>query len=36
MVRPVAVNASGTELTDLSVSPDLVRVQMHFVADAAK
>lgn len=36
MVRPVAVNASGTELTDLTVSPDLVRVQMRFVAGAAK
>jgi hypothetical protein len=36
MVRPVAVNASGMELTGLSVSPNLVRVQMRFVAGAAK
>jgi YbbR domain-containing protein len=36
MVRPVAVNASGMELTGLSISPNLVRVQMRFVAGAAK
>lgn len=32
MVRPVAVDASGAELSGLSVSPNLVRVQTHFVA----
>jgi YbbR domain-containing protein len=31
MVRPVPVDASGTELTGLSVSPNLVRVQMRVV-----
>jgi YbbR domain-containing protein len=32
MVRPVPVDASGAELTGLSVAPNLVRVQTHFVA----
>lgn len=32
MVRPVAVDQSGAELSGLSVSPNLVRVQTHFVA----
>lgn len=32
MVRPVAVNASGQEVTGLVVSPDLVRVQIRFTA----
>ena len=32
MVLAVAVNAGGMELTGLSVSPNLVRVQMRFVA----
>lgn len=32
MVRPVAVNAFGAEVADLSVSPDLVRVQLRFEA----
>jgi hypothetical protein len=32
MVRPIPVDASGTELSGLSVAPDLVRVQMQFVA----
>lgn len=32
MVRPVAVNASGQEVTGLVVSPDLVRVQIRFAA----
>lgn len=32
MVRPVAADASGAELPDLSVTPNLVRVQIHFVA----
>lgn len=36
MVRPIAVNAAGNELSDVSVSPDLVRVQMRFVTAAAK
>ena len=31
MVRPVAVNATGNEIAGLVVSPDLVRVQIHFV-----
>jgi YbbR domain-containing protein len=30
MVRPVAVDASGAQLTDLSLSPNLVRVEAHF------
>ncbi|HKU81796.1 MAG TPA: CdaR family protein, partial [Candidatus Tumulicola sp.] len=32
MVRPVAVNSSGQEVAGLVVSPDLVRVQVHFAA----
>lgn len=32
MVRPVAVNASGQEIAGLVVAPDLVRVQIRFVA----
>ncbi len=32
MVRPVAVDASGSELGGLSVTPNLVRVQMRVVA----
>ncbi len=32
MVRPVAVDSAGAEIPDLAVSPDLVRVQMDFVA----
>lgn len=32
MVRPVPVNASGQEIAGLVVAPDLVRVQVHFVA----
>jgi hypothetical protein len=36
MVRPLAVDASGSEITGASVSPDLVRVQMRFVPAAAK
>jgi YbbR domain-containing protein len=36
MVRPIAVDASGAEVADLAVSPDLVRVQMRFVTAAAK
>ncbi len=31
MVRPVPVNAAGEEVANLTVSPDLVRVQVHFV-----
>lgn len=30
MVRPIAVDASGAELTDLSLSPNLVRVRVRF------
>lgn len=30
MVRPVAIDASGAELTDMSLSPNLVRVQIRF------
>ena len=36
MVRPIAVDASGGEITSASVSPDLVRVQMRFVPAVAK
>ncbi len=32
MVRLVPVGASGTEIPDVSVAPNLVRVQAHFVA----
>jgi YbbR domain-containing protein len=32
MVRPIPVDSSGTELAGLSVAPNLVRVQTHFVA----
>jgi YbbR domain-containing protein len=32
MLRPTAVNALGEEVSGLQVSPDLVRVQMQFVA----
>jgi YbbR domain-containing protein len=31
MVRPIAVDSSGSELTGLSVTPNLVRVQMRVV-----
>lgn len=31
MVRPVAVNSLGNEVAGLEVSPDLARVQIHFV-----
>lgn len=34
MVRPVAVDGSGAEVTGLSVTPDLVRVQSRFVTGA--
>jgi YbbR domain-containing protein len=30
MVRPIPVDASGSELTDLSLTPNLVRVQVRF------
>jgi YbbR domain-containing protein len=36
MVRPVAMDASGLEVTDLSISPNLVRVQMRVVTAAPK
>jgi YbbR domain-containing protein len=32
MVRPIAVDSSGSELNGLSVTPNLVRVQMRVVA----
>ena len=32
MVRPVAVDSLGTEITDVQVLPNLVRVRVHFVA----
>ena len=32
MVRPVPVNSLGSEVAGLDVTPDLVRVQMRFVA----
>ncbi|MBV8067121.1 MAG: hypothetical protein JO113_04015 [Candidatus Eremiobacteraeota bacterium] len=32
MVRPVAVDASGSEVAGLSVTPNLVRVEVHFAA----
>jgi YbbR domain-containing protein len=35
MVRPIAVDAAGAELSNLSVSPNLVRVQMRFVTGTA-
>jgi YbbR domain-containing protein len=34
MVRPVPVDASGAELSDLAVAPNLVRVEVNFVAAA--
>jgi YbbR domain-containing protein len=34
MVRPTAVDASGAEVAGLTVAPDLVRVQVRFVAAA--
>lgn len=36
MVRPVAVDARGSEIGGLSVSPDLVRVQLRVIHPAAK
>ncbi|MDP9110961.1 MAG: hypothetical protein M3M96_04960 [Candidatus Eremiobacteraeota bacterium] len=32
MVRPVPVNSLGQEIAGLEVAPDLVRVQIHFIA----
>lgn len=34
MIRPVPVDGSGTEVADLSVTPNLVRVSVQFVAAA--
>jgi YbbR domain-containing protein len=34
MIRPVPVDGSGTELADLSVTPNLVRVSVAFIAGA--
>jgi YbbR domain-containing protein len=36
MVRPVPVDASGTQLSGLTVTPNLVRVQMHVVAGTGR
>ncbi len=36
MVRPIAVDASGAEVSGLAVAPDLVRVQMQFATASAK
>ncbi|HVR45761.1 MAG TPA: CdaR family protein [Candidatus Binatia bacterium] len=36
MVRAVAVNSGGTEVSGLSVAPNLVRVQMHSAAGTGK
>ena len=35
MVRPIAVGATGAELPDLTVSPNLVRVQVRIVSGSA-
>ncbi|MBV8532095.1 MAG: hypothetical protein JO104_12330 [Candidatus Eremiobacteraeota bacterium] len=35
MLRPIAVDGSGAELSAVSVAPNLVRVQMHFVTASA-
>ena len=35
MVRPIAVDSSGAELSGLSVAPNLVRAQVRFVAGGA-
>ncbi len=35
MVRPIAVDTSGAELSGLSVAPNLVRVQIRFVSAAS-
>ena len=32
MVRPIPVDSAGQEITGIDVSPDLTRVQVHFVA----
>jgi len=36
MLRPIAVDASGAEVPDIDVSPNLVRVRAAFVASEAK
>jgi YbbR domain-containing protein len=36
MVRAVAVNSTGSEVSGLSVAPNLVRVEMHSVAGTGK
>jgi YbbR domain-containing protein len=36
MVRAVAVNSGGTEVSGLSVAPNLVRVEMHSVTGTGK
>lgn len=35
MVRPAAVDSLGVEVAGVQVSPDLVRVQVHFIAGAS-
>ncbi len=32
MVRPVAANAQGAEINGVEITPNLVRVQIHFIA----
>ena len=34
MARPMPVNSLGQEISDVAIAPDLVRVQVHFVAGA--
>lgn len=36
MVRPLAVNAAGSEISGISVSPDLVRIRLGLVRSAAR
>ncbi len=36
MVRPIAVDATGAEVPGLAVTPNLVRIAVHFVAGAGE
>ena len=36
MVRPVAVDSLGTEVGSVQVSPNLIRVRVHFIAGASQ
>ncbi|HTU70882.1 MAG TPA: hypothetical protein VMF11_11245 [Candidatus Baltobacteraceae bacterium] len=36
MVRPIPVDASGSEVAELNVSPDLIRVRVDFVQGASE